>query len=109
MAGSVRAATIEAYAPERVVMQATTDRPGLLVLTDLYHPGWRARVDGVETPVLRADYFFRGVPLGPGRHEVELVFDPLSVGLGRIISLTTLAALLLAAGALWRWPRRGTA
>ncbi len=105
VAGSVRAATIESYAPERVSLRATADRPGLLVLTDLYHPGWQARVDGVETPVLRADYFFRGVPLAPGSHEVELRFDPLSVRLGRVISLVALAALVVAAGALWRWPR----
>jgi hypothetical protein len=106
VSGSVQAATIESYTPERVVVQATAERPGLLVLTDLYHPGWRARVDGVETPVWRADYFFRGVPLAPGAHEVELVFDPLSVRLGRVVSLLTLVALVGIALALWRWPRR---
>jgi uncharacterized membrane protein YfhO len=56
--------------------------------------------------VLRADYFFRGVPLTPGSHEVELVFDPPAVWLGRAVSLFTLAVGLAAAAALWRWPRR---
>ncbi|HZR99566.1 MAG TPA: hypothetical protein VFE37_12710 [Chloroflexota bacterium] len=109
IAGSVRAATIERYTPERVVVQASAERPGLLVLTDLFHPGLHARVDGVDTPVLRADYFFRGVPLAAGQHEVELVFDPLSVRLGRIVSLVMLAGALVAAVALWRWPRRTVA
>ncbi|HEY7062422.1 MAG TPA: hypothetical protein VII06_13165 [Chloroflexota bacterium] len=104
--GSVHAATIEHYEPERVVVRATADRPGLLILTDLYHPGWEARVDGVETEVLRGDYFFRAVPLGPGTHEVEFDFNPRSVWLGRDLSLLALAALVAAAVALWRWPRR---
>jgi hypothetical protein len=106
VAESVRAATIDSYTPERVAIHARAERPGLLVLTDLYHPGWQARVDGVATEVLRADYFFRAVPLQPGDHEVEFVFDPLSVRLGRAVSLLALAALLVAAGAVWRWPRR---
>jgi hypothetical protein len=109
IAGNVQVATIVSYAPERVVVQASAERPGLLVLTDLYHPGWRARVDGVETPVLRADYFFRGVPLAPGNHEVELVFDPPAVWFGRLVSLLTLTAVLAAGAALWRWPRRRAA
>jgi hypothetical protein len=109
IAASVRPATIASYAPERVVVQAQAERPSLLVLTDLYHPGWRARVDGVETPLLRADYFFRGVPLGPGSHEVEMVFDPPSVWIGRLISLVALGVLVVAAALLWRWPRRRAA
>jgi hypothetical protein len=108
LTGSVRAAAIESYTPERVVVRASAERPGLLVLADLYHPGWRARVDGVEAPVVRADYFFRGVPLAAGSHEVELVFDPRSVYLGRIVSLVVLGLGLLALVAVWRWPRRVT-
>jgi hypothetical protein len=105
-ASGVRAAAIESYAPERVVVRATAERPGFLVLTDLYHPGWRARVDGEEADVLRGDYIFRAVPIGAGSHEVEFVFEPTTVWVGRLVSLLTLVALLGAALALWRWPRR---
>lgn len=104
--GSVRAATVESYAEERVVVRATAERPGFLVLAELYHPGWRAWVDGVETEVLRGNHFFRAVPLGPGTHEVEFVFDPASVRVGQLVSLSALVVLFGAVLALWRWPRR---
>lgn len=69
----------------------TPDGPGgFLVLTDLYHRGWRARVDGVEAPVYLANFLFRAVYLPPGPHTVDFVFDPLSLRLGGAVSVATL-------------------
>ncbi|MDP8924371.1 MAG: YfhO family protein [Chloroflexota bacterium] len=74
----------------------TPDGPGgYLVLTDTYHRGWRARVDGAEAPVYLANSLFRAVHLPPGSHTVEFVFDPLSLRIGRAVSLATLAFCLL--------------
>ncbi|MCC7371303.1 MAG: YfhO family protein [Chloroflexi bacterium] len=74
---------------------ATPDGPGgFLVLTDLYHRGWRARVDGQPAPVYLANFLFRAVALPPGPHTVELEFDPLSLRVGAAISV---AVLLFAA------------
>ena len=61
-----------------VVLSVATDRPGLLVLHDLYYPGWEATVDGKATPVLRANLLFRGVEVPAGEHRVEFTFRPLS-------------------------------
>jgi hypothetical protein len=102
---TIQAANIVSYGPERVVIRAATERPAFLVVTDLHHPGWRARVDGVETEVLRADYLFRAVLIGPGDHEIEFVFDPLTVRLGRLGSGLALAILVGALLVAWRWPR----
>lgn len=63
---------------------------GYLVLTDTYYPGWTAYVDGEETPVLRADYLFRAVPIDAGRHTVRFVYTPWSFRIGAGISLLTL-------------------
>ena len=56
------------------------------MLTDPYYPGWRAFVDGEETPILRADYLFRAIALPPGSHEVRFVFAPPSLQRGAILS-----------------------
>jgi hypothetical protein len=74
--------------PENVLVRASG--PGLLVLTDAYHRGWRAYVDGRQAPVYIANYVARGVGLPPGEHTVEFVFDPLSWRLGQAISVTGL-------------------
>jgi hypothetical protein len=68
------AATILEYAPEVVRVRAIG--PGYLVLTDAYYPGWRARVNGAATEILRADVMFRAVALPAGEHVVEFRYAP---------------------------------
>jgi hypothetical protein len=91
-----------AYEPERIVISANLAEEGYLVLTDAYYPGWRALIDGLETPIYRADLLFRAVYLPAGQHRMEFVYDPISFKLGAVISLAALLALV--AGIVW-WLR----
>lgn len=88
--GRVSNAEIRQYRSHRVVIHAMTDSPAYLVLTDTWFPGWRARVNGVEQPVWRANHAFRAVWLPPGRHEVEFRYRPASFQFG--LGLSALAA-----------------
>ncbi len=50
---------------------------GFLVLPDLYYPGWVAKVNGIKTPILRADGMFRALEIsGPGAYRVEIDYAP---------------------------------
>lgn len=82
-------------APEQVVLDATLATPGLLVLTDTWYPGWVADVDGVEAPILRADYGFRAVALDAGAHRVRFRYAPRSLRIG--LGITVLAAVVVVA------------
>ena len=93
------AAEFQFISPEhsRVILNALVE--GVLVLSEnYYYPGWRARVDGVETPILRTNIALSSVAVRAGAKEVEFVFDPWSVKLGLAISVGTV--LLLTAGAV---------
>jgi hypothetical protein len=61
-----------------VIIEADTDNPGILVLHDLYYPGWEATVDDQEVPILKVNLLFRGVELPRGRHIIAFRFNPLS-------------------------------
>jgi len=99
---------ILSYEPERVLLEAELDAPGYLVLMDSHYPGWRAMVDGVPSPIVRADLCFRALRLEPGRHSVEFVFQPLSFRLGLALSVGSLvvALVVLAIGRKKRAPFR---
>lgn len=77
-------AEITAYSSNRIQLTAETDRPGYLVLSEVYYPGWKAYVDGKPVPLLQGDYAFRAVYLKPGKHSVTMSFESLAwqVGLG---------------------------
>lgn len=89
-------------------------QPALLIVADVYYPGWEARVatDGQParpTPIYRVNRCFRGVALPAGDHRVQFAYRPVSFRAGGAISLA--AWLLLACGALSyavrRWTHRG--
>jgi hypothetical protein len=88
-------ARIVRYDPERVVIEATARRPSEMVLTDLYYPGWKATVDGEDKPVNRVNWMLRGVSLPPGRHTVELRYEPASWTAGVLVSLAAALGLLV--------------
>ena len=75
---------------DRVLVEADLYREGHVVLLDGYDPGWRVRVDGRESRLLRANTAFRAVAVPPGQHLVEFVYRPRAVTLG--LALTTLSA-----------------
>ena len=67
-------AEITDYEPDRVEVTAEARGEGLLVLGDIYYPGWKASVDGDDVPIERVDYLLRGVRIEPGnpRRRVPL-------------------------------------
>jgi hypothetical protein len=83
------------YQSSEVVIRTSSDRNTLLFLADSYYPGWKARVDGQDAKIYRADYLFRAVPVPAGEHEVRFVFEPDTFDLGESISLFTLCTLLI--------------
>jgi hypothetical protein len=82
---------------DRVALEVDLAEDGYVVLLDGYDPGWRARVDGKPSPVLRANVAFRAVRVGPGRHRVELAYRPRAVGLGLALSALSAAGAIAVA------------
>jgi len=80
--------------PKKVRVEADLKQAGLLVLADVYYPGWKAFVDGQEARIYRVNHAMRGVFLSSGRHVVEFRYDPLSFKIGVAISLASLVLLL---------------
>ena len=83
--------------------------PGTVVVAETWFPGWRARVDGVRTPVRQVFGSLRGVDAGPGGHRIHMQYAPRSVYLGAAMT----GAALLTGCVLWIVPlfrrgRRGT-
>jgi hypothetical protein len=79
------------HEPNRVVIEARMACRGLVILGDNYFPGWRATVDGRSAPIHEAYTVVRGVVVERGVHRIEMVYRPLSVILGGIMTALGLA------------------
>lgn len=76
---------VTAYTCNTVKVKVDTSGAGVLVLTDQYFPGWKARVDGAYVPITCVDYDFRGIPVSAGKHEVVFSYEPESFRRGLTI------------------------
>ena len=94
--GSDGSVVVRRYDAEEVELVASLSSPGLVVLQDQYDPYWKASVDGVEVPVMRANYVFRGVAAGAGLHTIHFWYHPSLIYVGAGITLLTLVALFIA-------------
>lgn len=81
------------YQDTRVEVAASVSRPGLLILADLFYPGWRAELDGRPVEILRVNHVLRGIALLPGEHRVVFRFAPTSLYTGLGMTLAGLVAL----------------
>jgi hypothetical protein len=95
--------TIARYEPTRVEIRADLKRPGLVLLADVFYPGWTLTVDGRPAPILRANRAMRGALVDAGVHTLIYRYQPVSVTLGLWL---TAAALVVLAGLL-AWASRG--
>jgi hypothetical protein len=69
---------IARYQNTAVEIEVNAQAAGFLVLHDVWHPWWTAKVDGEEVDIYRANVLFRAVLVPAGRHVVTFEFAPIS-------------------------------
>jgi hypothetical protein len=103
--GATGTATLISDLPDELIIEADTDKPTLLLVTDLYARDWHVEAlpDSAQKSyhLMPADYILRAVPLAAGHHHLRIVYAPLAVPIGISISVATWALWI---GLLvWTW------
>ncbi|MEJ2635941.1 MAG: hypothetical protein P8184_11690 [Calditrichia bacterium] len=103
--------SITLWQPEKIDLKLYTDKPALMVLSEMYYPkGWSAFLDGSkEIEIYKTDHMLRSVVVPAGSHTLSFRFHPESYYLGVRLSLTGFLILyigLFAAGVIFYRNRR---
>jgi hypothetical protein len=99
------AVRVVAYEPNRMLIETAAPTDTLLVVSEIFYPGWVATVDQRPAQILLTDYLLRGVALTAGQHRVELRYTAPAARNGALISALSLLTLL--GLALYSFRRRG--
>ncbi len=84
------------YKPNHLVYQAETKSEEMAVFSEVYYAkGWKAFIDGKETPHFRADYILRAMMVPAGKHKIEFKFQPKIYTTGKIVGIISSILLLL--------------
>ena len=92
------------YRPNYLRYEYSTPEEAVAVFSEIYYDkGWKAYVDGIESPDFRADYVLRAMRLPAGQHTVEWRFrapawntvEAVTGICSALILLGTLAAIIV--------------
>ena len=64
------------YSDTQVSLAVSAPQAAYLILSDAWHPGWQATVNGKPTPIQRANLIFRALPVPAGESSVDFNFEP---------------------------------
>ena len=95
---------------DELTIEADLTKPAVLLITDLYTPGWKAvALPGsvqAHYDLLPANYILRGIPLGAGHHRLRVEYAPREYKIGKWVSIIAwLAFLGVVSGACWRFKK----
>jgi hypothetical protein len=84
----------------QLTVEADLPHPAVLLITDAYSNGWRARpLEGSAQrayEVLPANYVLRAVPLSQGHHHILIEYAPIGFRVGRWITAVALSGFVIA-------------
>ncbi len=80
--------------PNDLLIETRAAAPRLVVLSEMWFPGWAATIDGRRVPIHRVNYLLRGVEVPAGTHTIRMSYRPASALIGAGISGVTLFGLI---------------
>jgi hypothetical protein len=83
------------YEANRLTYKVKSKQGGVVVLSEIYYPGWTCTIDGQATEIARANYVLRAIKVPAGEHEVVMTFDPQTVHITEAVAYAALALLAL--------------
>jgi hypothetical protein len=82
------------YSRTNNTFKVVTKNEGVLVLSEIMYPGWKAAIDGKPVEILIQHDLFRSVLIPSGHHVVTFNFQPESLNIGIFFSFFTLIILV---------------
>lgn len=85
------------HSTDRVRIRADMACRGMVVLSDVFFPGWHADIDGHAAPIYEVNEAMRGVIVPSGMHTLTMRYRPGSAVAGGLLSLIGLSVAAFAA------------
>ena len=97
-------ANVKTKEENKIEIDCQSETGGLLVLSEIYYkPGWKAFVNGKETPIFQTNHILRSVRIPSGSSEVIFEYDKSDWKKTRLLSrISFLSIILLSGFCIWK-------
>ena len=84
------------YKPNQLKYHFDSSKDELVVFSEIWtKKGWKMWIDGVESPLFRADYILRSAIIPAGQHEIVMRYEPSIWRIGNTIQFITSLLILM--------------
>ncbi len=83
---------VREYTNNKVILNVETSSDGILSMSEVWYPAWKASTPDTELEVVQINYGFRGIPLTKGSHLITMEYSSSTFSTGAI--LTVVGAIL---------------
>ncbi len=80
--------------PQEKVYSIESDKPGFVVFSEMFFPGWKAEINNEKSEIYRVDFILRGLFVPKGKNKVKFYFEPTSLKYGSYIQITSIIILI---------------
>ena len=87
--------TIQKYSLNRILLNFSTPCPGWLNSSEVFYPGWQAKLDGKPVNIYLSNNTFRTIYVPTGDHSLEYFYNPIIYLEGFLISLISLVVFII--------------
>ncbi|OFV98324.1 MAG: hypothetical protein A3H28_08225 [Acidobacteria bacterium RIFCSPLOWO2_02_FULL_61_28] len=98
---SHEAVRFDHYREDRMELAASVQSAGLLVLSEVFYPGWEATRNGEPARLYKVDGLLRGIVVMPGENRIAMRYRPRSVRIGGVLTALSFLGTLLFGAVLW--------
>jgi len=79
---------VKHYNPDDIEVLLEATAPGILMIGDMFYPGWQGWRNGKAADIFPVDHIFRGMYFEKGKNLVKLTYKPSYLALSIFLSLT---------------------
>ena len=83
--------------PHEKIYSIESNKPGFVVFSEMFYPGWKAKINNKEVNVYKVNFILRGIFVQKGNNKIKFYFEPTSIKYGslfQIVSIIVFVALI---------------
>ena len=80
--------------PNEKIYTIESNKPGFVVFSEMFYPGWVAEINGKKSDIYRVDFILRGLFIPKGNNKIKFYFKPSPIKYGSVFQIISIFVLV---------------
>ena len=80
--------------PHEKIYSIESNKPGFVVFSEMFYPGWKAKINNKEVNVYKVNFILRGLFVQKGINKIKFYFEPSSIKYGSLFQIGSIIVFI---------------